>query len=421
MERAQGPAGAVGATSMTAPMGHDLAPDVARGATAAAAAPERFQQLDALRGLAALSVVFLHYLSINIVYTDRCDATLAGCGWLLYSVKYSPLHVLFAGNEAVILFFILSGFVLYLSYDVRNPQTYRKFLVRRFFRINIPFYVACLLAFSCIWLLRPAPVAGLSSYFNEQWARAPDWRDAMLSLLFVFGFDQTVSVSPAWSLVYELQYSIGFPIVVWLVDRFPAGRLILGALVAAFVASIAIKLFGDHVFFKTFTFAPDFIIGACIAHHRLRVSAWIRDRSGPSVVMLGIAALLAYTYNWWLFPAVKNMHWLFVQKLFILPGAAMFIAICMSVRVLGGALLTRPAQFLGKLSYGIYLFHIVPVLVLGHVAFASWGYAGIVAVSLFATMGLACASWYGVEAPAIALAKRLTRRTNKALPSLSVV
>jgi len=392
---------------MTTAVDHDLAPPDTRRA---GATPERFHQLDALRGLAALSVVLLHYLSINFTYTDSCNATVASCGGWMYAFKYSPVHLLFAGNEAVILFFVLSGFVLYLSYDVLDARTYRKFLVRRFFRINVPFYVACLLAFGCIWVLEPVPVAGLSSYFNEQWSRSPNWHDVALSLLFVFGFDQTVSVSPAWSLIYEAHYSIAFPLVVWLVNRFLFGRLIVGALLVSFAASVAIKLFGDHVFLKTFTFAPDFILGAGLARHRQVVAGWIRQRSRRALRGLGGVALLAYTYNWWFFPAVRNLHWLFVQKLFILPGAALLIAVCMSVKVVGGGLFSHPVQTLGKLSYGIYLFHIVPVLVLGHIAYARWGYAAIVVAALVATMVLAALSWVLVEAPAIALARSLTRR-----------
>ncbi len=373
-------------------------------------ASERFHQLDALRGLAALSVVFLHYLSINAVYTDSCVASIASCGGWLYALKYSPLHLLFAGNEAVILFFILSGFVLYVSYDVVDWQSYGRYLVRRFFRINVPFYTACALAFLCIWLLQPVPIPGLSSYFNEHWTHLPGIRDVILWGLFVFGFDQQLTVSPAWSLVFEIHYSIAFPLLVWLVRRFRPLPLIAGALLASLLASVGIKVFGDHVFIKTFTYAPDFLLGALLAHYRAVWTPLFTAMEHRRVAALGSLALLAYTYNWWCFPAIKNLHWLYVQKIFVLPGAAVLIMICASRTVLGGALLFPSIQSLGRMSYGIYLVHILPVLVLGHLFFARWGYWPVVLVSLALTLLLAKASWELVEAPAIRLARRLNER-----------
>lgn len=64
----------------------------------------RFDQIDSIRGLAALSVVISHLsLVIPNVY-------------IVQKLKNTPLHIFWAGHEAVILFFILSGFVLALPY-----------------------------------------------------------------------------------------------------------------------------------------------------------------------------------------------------------------------------------------------------------------------------------------------------------------
>jgi len=69
---------------------------------------DRFEQLDSLRGLAALSVVVNHFLNILPGIFDNPNDF-----WFL---KYTPLHLFWAGHEAVIFFFVLSGFVLSLQF-----------------------------------------------------------------------------------------------------------------------------------------------------------------------------------------------------------------------------------------------------------------------------------------------------------------
>jgi peptidoglycan/LPS O-acetylase OafA/YrhL len=67
----------------------------------------RDRSLDAVRGLAALSVVLCHYLNI---------LTGLPLGTMLMSLAaLPPLSLLVTGYGAVILFFVLSGYVLTLS------------------------------------------------------------------------------------------------------------------------------------------------------------------------------------------------------------------------------------------------------------------------------------------------------------------
>jgi len=67
--------------------------------------PRRFHELDAIRGLAALMVVFSHFVLIwQIPWRDEP-------GFLSF-LRYPFI----TGHEAVMLFFLLSGFVLSLPY-----------------------------------------------------------------------------------------------------------------------------------------------------------------------------------------------------------------------------------------------------------------------------------------------------------------
>lgn len=81
----------------------------------AAAQPQRLSSLDGLRGIAAV-VVLIHHALLTLpqladAYYDMDGLSEISLAWIL---TYTPLHVFWAGAEAVSLFFILSGIVLTL-------------------------------------------------------------------------------------------------------------------------------------------------------------------------------------------------------------------------------------------------------------------------------------------------------------------
>jgi peptidoglycan/LPS O-acetylase OafA/YrhL len=74
--------------------------------------------------------------------------------------------------------------------------------------------------------------------------------------------------------------------------------------------------------------------------------------------------------------------------------------------VTGATLQFRPITYLGKISYGIYVYHVfVPYLL--HAAFAGLGVGGFdsgwshSAIAVALTVGVATISWFGFERPII--------------------
>ncbi|MDP9956821.1 peptidoglycan/LPS O-acetylase OafA/YrhL [Epilithonimonas hungarica] len=85
----------------------------------------RLQKLEALRGFAAVYVVFYHLFASGLV---------------IFGINFS-LFFRF-GQEAVILFFLLSGFVIYYSSFIsKNTLTFKSFFWKRFLRIYIPLII----------------------------------------------------------------------------------------------------------------------------------------------------------------------------------------------------------------------------------------------------------------------------------------
>ena len=93
----------------------------------------RIVELDALRGLAVLMVVGFHY-------TERYQQIYGHSGPLLFSIT--------EGSFGVQLFFMISGFVIFMTLD--HTSDYRDFIVSRFARLYPPYWAAVFITYSIV-------------------------------------------------------------------------------------------------------------------------------------------------------------------------------------------------------------------------------------------------------------------------------
>ena len=144
----------------------------------------RISALDALRGIAALAVVFSHAINKH--------------AWPVWLVGLTPLGALRDGRSPVILFFVLSGLALTVS--LRQPRTrgYLPFAARRICRIWLPFAVAIVLAAICCGLVdtRPDPQA-----WNVWLPDLPNLDNTLDTLAMLGRRQDTVLDIPVWSLI----------------------------------------------------------------------------------------------------------------------------------------------------------------------------------------------------------------------------
>ena len=126
----------------------------------------RFAALDGLRGLAALVVVFGHLANASwpaFSNVGRPGAGVPPVGGVNWLVHRTPLELLVAGHEAVIVFFVLSGFVLTLPLMGRgrrfDPLAYYP---RRVARLYLPVWAAVAVAVFLHVLVARHATAGMS-------------------------------------------------------------------------------------------------------------------------------------------------------------------------------------------------------------------------------------------------------------------
>ncbi len=318
--------------------------------------PHKFRNLDGLRGLAALVVVFAHYVaSFYPVITDmgykfhsRFDGSIAN----------SPLNLLIAGNAAVCLFFVLSGFVLSSKFfQTRSIAVVISSAVRRYFRLMFPALASLLI----VYLLLK-----YGGFFNHAIDQTTGsglltiiWRWPMhlsdilnLGLFGIFTQSDPVGPNPPlWTLYYEF-----------------LGSFLLFMTLALFGSLRHRWLFyvGLCYYFQQSYFLG-FILGIIICdlwYNQDRFKPVLRWLSWP-FLPLGLFLLNWTTsthqttfYNQF---SLQNFTPVSLSILAHTIGAALLIIAALSLASLKRLLEIRPVQFLGRLSFSLYLIHFIVI------------------------------------------------------------
>ena len=116
----------------------------------AANGKRRFPELDGLRGIAALWVVLFHYTFGVANHWLKHDLSLAA--------QVTPWNASIDGLRAVDLFFIVSGFVIFMTLD--SSKSLLDFVVSRFARLFPAYWFSVLLTSTVVILI---PVVGQSA------------------------------------------------------------------------------------------------------------------------------------------------------------------------------------------------------------------------------------------------------------------
>lgn len=239
----------------------------------------RIEALDGLRGVAAIVVVLYHALLIVPEFSASIvDGVEPLAGTPEWALLRTPLRILVMGPEAVLIFFVLSGFVLTLGF-VGRPMSSRfvgSYLIRRVLRLYIPVWGSLIFAF-VLALAVPRNVDAASSWL----ASHPDASigDLLKDGLLLLGTSNLNS--PLWSLVWEVWFSLLLP-VIWLVfrvarvERWWIGAVLL-LLFLSFLAQfpeVRAAMPVSHVTGGLLRYLPVFCIGMIIALKLDALRAW---------------------------------------------------------------------------------------------------------------------------------------------------
>jgi peptidoglycan/LPS O-acetylase OafA/YrhL len=312
----------------------------------------RYTELDSLRGVAALTVLFYHFRLMWFGYGPWPPSK-----WWL--TMLSPIA---AGHEAVMLFFLLSGFVLAVPYLRGRGQRYPVYLARRVLRIYGPYFFALWLAIvgAAIW----HGALPLGEWPNLTWNEPVRLNQVLQHLLMIGNFNWSEYNTAFWSLVIEMRVSLVFPVMFWVVNRMKAWTAVACALVGTCGTVLLIHLIGFGYTLCTFEFGMIFVCGIVMAKNVERINAWYRSLPTWSRVLVGVASFGLYTCG---FQLAYRLHPHGGQdQILITIGAAGYLVLALNARWAKWALGTRIARFLGRISYSLYLVHGTVLFALAH-------------------------------------------------------
>lgn len=344
---------------------------------------ERFVLIDALRAFAALWVVAHHWYFRNLVAEGSTPFV-------------QPIDSFFReGWLGVEVFFVLSGFVI--THSIRGahitPSYVGRFALRRSLRLDPPYWVA---------------IAGiivlnfLSAAITHERLEPPPSGASIVAHLFYlqgfFGFRHIVGVF--WTLCYEIQFYLILVTATGVAARFKNGRLFVFVPLWFFCIATAMNWIPLPQAF-CFSRWPLFFLGV-IVHWAFVEKSW--PRWVVPVFAIGMVLPIA-TLN----------DWKWDLEVLVAALTAGLIALAAWRGWLTTVSMGPVVQFYGRISYSVYLLHMVIGTRALHLAMRHFGYQLVPWQSVLALLfslavtTFACYVNYRlVEKPAHGLSRRVS-------------
>jgi peptidoglycan/LPS O-acetylase OafA/YrhL len=277
---------------------------------------DRIRGLDALRFLCALCVVQGHLRLGGYLVLDKLDKP----RYLVRTVRmlFSQGFPVPTGPNAVIVFFVISGFCIHFPYRAEKKMNFQQFICRRYIRVGLPALVAAF-------------------------------------LLYNSGF-HSLQDSVLWSIICESIYYSLYPLIIMAKHRV-GWRIVIGVAFAVACLVIIWQSGGPYdgnfaAFGAGLTWIlglPCWLLGCLLAETYAGFSTF--SRGGQWLLRVGIivAACVATTLR---FYAKIGYYW-------SEPILAIFVYQWLGTEI-SYFLARKPWRWLewcGKWSYSVYLFH----------------------------------------------------------------
>lgn len=357
------------------------------------AGERRVLALDGLRGVAALSVLAFHCWLYARPTPSMAMTSPAGHLWV-------------EGRLGLVLFFVLSGFVLYGPWvrtaRRRGPSPdLRRYLARRAARILPAYYAALAGSIVLLWLAAGTPGV-----------RLPPVGALPLFAVFAQNLDPHSVMTldpPMWTLSIEVAFYLLLPVIGCVALRAGASRR-NQALVP--LTLVAVGLIWNACLAASGALFPlDKLLPSALPYFGAgMLAAVLLDAGHPihrrRLILAGAGAVLIdVALHSGVLPGSAGQ--LGLATIADLPAAAGFAAIMAgAVASNGGFLSSRPLVAAGAISYGVYLWNVPLLLTLRSAAVLPLSALAALPLVLGVTVGVATLSWLVIERPVLRWTQR---------------
>jgi peptidoglycan/LPS O-acetylase OafA/YrhL len=362
----------------------------------------RMSELEGARGFLAVWVVIVH-----LIPAVGFDAAAFGI-----------FTALFSDGIRVKIFCAMSGFVIFIMLE-RTEENYFKYITKRFLRLYpaylVFFVVSVLLVDVYIIALENNPFNGKFNLqrlevFRQSRDNAPQHIGAHLTMLHslvphsILPSASYAFLGQAWNITYEWVFYLCAPLMFWIASK--SRMLAIGGALLYICAYFLSRPF------VTLPLAAQYVSWFMMGI--LSYYIWIKVRttglSRPSLWAVASSAVL--------YAATKELA--------IAIWAVVFISILGAMRegatgnIICSFLKSKPLLYLGKISYSIYLVHMIPLFLamytLNQGEYSHTEYVVyLVSATFIATLAISVLAFKYIEQPAIQLGKAVvgSRRLNR--------
>ncbi len=311
----------------------------------------KLDYIDALRGIAALSIFFYHI-------HGTVDSATNGA----FPVQIIPDRFISLTLAGIPLFFIISAFTLYLSLDKKagEKRKFFKFYLRRFFRIAPLFYV----------LLIFVVLDGIITQKG-----IPSWLDLLANFTFIFNLFAQYSTSlfqGGWTVGVEMLFYLVLPLIfikvndIWRSILLFIGMYLLSKEIRPLLCSIIgenIMTSTNYYYYNFFHWAYIFPVGIiCYLIYKSylpKIRSKYRALSAFSMLLMSLIILFVFIGNIPLSMTLSDLYeplggltsWLTMSPI-------AFVLLILSLSLTPNRLIVnRFTGFFGTISYSLYLIH----------------------------------------------------------------
>ncbi|MGL2972373.1 acyltransferase family protein [Acinetobacter nosocomialis] len=307
----------------------------------------KINSAESIRGLACMAVVFSHMSLIYFPFLHNFESRNSSENLIIDALHHSPFGFLFSGTAAVYVFFVLSGFVL--SYAILSKQNVNEKIlsmaIKRYPRLGIPALLSCILIYFVLYLIDIDK--SQVSYWMQDYGQSGTLLNAVYEgTIGAFIFGESTLNFVLWTMQVELLASLGLFALLYAYNNSSKYIFYILSLIIPFLfLSISIKLFLGMF---------SFIGGMYLYLYGKKLPSLLTI---PSLILgLYFAGIHVTSASYSLITSILGSK--SYQLLNFLSGFLIVYGVLFNERI-SSFLDNKSLVLLGKLSFSIYLLHVI--------------------------------------------------------------